>query len=85
MSLAFFFFLNLPFVGRAKPSNPAIGAEQLARYQTEHAGDVNPTSRELKSGICATQKLACGFRMKEAQLEFLVTFLESTNRAVARA
>lgn len=82
MSLAF--LLDLPFVGLAKPFNPGIGAQQLARCQTEHIGDIESTSQELNSGICATQKLACGFSMKEAQLEFLVAFLESTNRAVAR-
>lgn len=45
MSLAFFF--NLPFVGPAKPFNLGIGAEPLARHQTEHVGDTDLTSQEL--------------------------------------
>lgn len=74
------FFSNLPFVGPEKPFNLCIGAEQLVHHQTEHVGDTDLTSQELKSGICATQKLAHGSQPKEAQLEFLL--LESTNQAV---
>lgn len=83
MSLAFFFFKS-PFCWSRKTLNPGMAAEQLARHRTERVGDVDSTSQELKGGICATQKLACGFRPKEAQLEFLVAFPESTSRAVAR-
>lgn len=78
------FFFNLPFVGPAKPFNLGIGAEPLARHQTEHVGDTDLTSQELKSGICATEKLARGSRPEGAQSEFLAALLESTNRAVAR-
>lgn len=77
------FFLNLSFVGPAKPFNLGIGAEQLVHHHTEQVGDTDSTSQELKSGICATLKLACGSWPKGAQLEFLAPFLESTSQAVA--